>query len=63
MSNPINDNIEMRSLKTLDLSLAKFNNHGADPKFAKLCDNVIDQRLFNVPLDQVPCFYLLFTLF
>ena len=63
MSNPINDNIELRPLKTLDLSLAKFYNHGADPKSAKLCENVIDQRLFNVPLDQVLCFYSLLTLF
>ncbi|XP_047136315.1 uncharacterized protein LOC105850584 [Hydra vulgaris] len=53
MSTPIKDNIEMRSLETLDSHLEKYKNHGSDPKFAKLCDNVIDQRLFNVPLDQI----------
>ncbi|XP_047138533.1 uncharacterized protein LOC124814664 isoform X2 [Hydra vulgaris] len=52
MSTPIKDNIEMRSLETLDSHLEKYKNHGSDPKFAKLCDNFIDQRLFNVPLDQ-----------
>ncbi|XP_065657419.1 uncharacterized protein LOC136082323 isoform X2 [Hydra vulgaris] len=51
MSTHIKNNIEMQSLETLDSRLEKFKNHGSEPKFAKLCDNVIDQKLFNVPLD------------
>ena len=43
----------LRTLETLDATLAEFNNDGADLKKAKHFYNVIEPRLFNVPLDQV----------
>jgi len=43
--------------KTLDMDLASFHqDFNEDNKKAKLCHNVINERLFNVPLDQVSTF-------
>ena len=44
----------MRTLETLDRDLKKFQEEfGGDSKMAKLANNVIGERLFNVSLDQV----------
>lgn len=43
----------LRSLDSLDATLEEFNNDGGDLKKAKHFFNVIEPRLFNVPLDQV----------
>ena len=45
---------DTKTLKTLDRDLTKFQQeHSGILKNAKLCNNVIGERLFNVPLDQV----------
>ena len=42
-----------RSLATLDKSLEMFVEFGCDLNRAKECNKVINQRIFNIPLNQV----------
>ena len=42
-----------RTLETLDENLKRYNKAGSNLKNAKNFFNVIEPRLFNVPLDQV----------
>lgn len=48
------NNIAERTLETLNKDLIAFNNSGGDIKDAKEYNNVINERLFNVELSQVP---------
>ena len=44
----------LRSLETLDRDLETFlNEFDGDIKKAKFANNVIKERLFNIPIDQV----------
>ena len=45
--------ISNRSLESLKSDLEKFREDGANIKRAKFYNNVIDDPMFNVPLDQV----------
>ena len=45
--------ITERTLSSLDENLEKFVGRGSELKHAKECNNVINQRLFNIPLNQV----------
>ena len=45
--------IENRTLETLSADLERFHHNGNNIKRAKFFNNVIDDRLFDVPLDQV----------
>lgn len=42
-----------RSLESINSDLRNYRQHGARPSTAKELFNVIDDPLFNVPLDQV----------
>jgi len=48
-----NEKSPCRTLKSLDEDLARFESSGNILKNAKLFNNVIDKRLFNVPITQV----------
>jgi len=46
--------LEKRTLSTLDKDLDHMTHtYNGDTKKAKLCNNVIGKRVFNVPIDQV----------
>jgi len=46
--------LEKRTLSTLDEDLDHMTHiYNGDTKKAKLCNNVIGKRVFNVPIDQV----------
>ena len=47
------NNVTLRTLESLDESLHKFRENGGDLTKAKEFFNVIEERLFNIPLDQV----------
>jgi len=48
---------QLRTLKTLDDDLNRFQtDYNSNLKNAKFCNNVIGERLFNVPLNQVTLF-------
>ena len=55
------ENTEKRSLATLDKSLEKFVEFGCDLNRAKECNNVINQRIFNIPLNQVCAQFVKYT--
>ena len=42
-----------RTLQTLTNDYKKFTNLGYNIKNAKLCNNVIDKLMFNIPIKQV----------
>ena len=46
----------LRTLESLTDDLQKFQENGNDLKTAKLHNNVIHERLFNVSLDQMRYF-------
>ena len=41
------------TLQTLTNDYEKFTNLGSNIKNAKLCNNVIDKFMFNIPIEQV----------
>ena len=43
----------LRSLANIRDDLERFDKCGKDPKMAKLCNNVIADAFFDIPLDQV----------
>lgn len=43
----------LRTLESLQNDLEQFKSLGSDIKLAKQCNNVIDDRMLNVPIDQV----------
>ena len=44
----------IRTLESLKVNLEKYNNEmQADPKFAKECNNVIDDVFFDIDLSRV----------
>ena len=42
-----------RTLESLKSDLQKFRNNGGNIKDAKLYNNVIDETMFDVPINQV----------
>jgi len=51
-------NTNLRSIKTLQQDLVKFNTDGhGDTKVAKMYNNVIEEFIFDVPLNQVWLIY------
>ncbi|XP_065669741.1 uncharacterized protein LOC136088822 isoform X2 [Hydra vulgaris] len=52
---PINrkDSVSQRSLKSLNIDFHCFQSNGGNLKKAKFFNNVINETLFNIPLDQV----------
>lgn len=53
LKNPDGKIFSQRTLETLDQDLKDFQDNGGNLKEAKAYNNVIEERLFNVPLDQV----------
>ena len=45
--------VTKRTLQSLSSDLEEFRTDGRNMKRAKLYNNVIDEYLFNVPIDQV----------
>ena len=52
-----------RDLTSLTSDLKRFRDDGGNIKRAKLFNNVIDDPMFNVPLDQVSHYFLLESTF
>lgn len=47
------NDVTLRTLESLDKSLKRFRDDGGDLGKAKEFNNVIEERIFNIPLDQV----------